>query len=139
LLWFSALTGEDGFDFFVDNGTIHELDVANKEGAMEALVCKLSDAGYLPNQAIGPVVSALLHREELGSTGIGRGIAVPHAKHESCRGIVGIIGYVPNGVDFGSLDGEPVKKICLVVSSPKRPGDQLRALERISRKLRSAS
>jgi PTS system fructose-specific IIA component/PTS system nitrogen regulatory IIA component len=80
-----------------------------------------------------------MHREQLGSTGLGRGIAVPHAKHDTVERIVGIIGYVAGGVEFDSLDGEPVTKVFLVLSSPSRPGDHLRALERISLMLRTAT
>jgi PTS system fructose-specific IIA component/PTS system nitrogen regulatory IIA component len=77
-----------------------------------------------------------LNREELGSTGIGRGVAVPHTKHGSVEQLVGTVGVSREGVDFDSLDGEKVFVLFLLVSPLDRPGDHLRALENISRQLR---
>ena len=79
-----------------------------------------------------------MHREQIGSTGIGRGVAVPHAKHADIQRIVGIIGHAPGGIDFDSLDGKAVKKIFLFLTPPDQPGDHLRVLERISRMVRAA-
>jgi PTS system fructose-specific IIA component/PTS system nitrogen regulatory IIA component len=80
-----------------------------------------------------------MKREDLGSTGIGRGVAVPHTKHPSVRRLVGTVAVSHDGVDFKSLDGEPVQLFFLLVSPPDRPGDHLRALENISRQLRDDS
>ena len=77
-----------------------------------------------------------MKREELGSTGIGRGVAVPHTKHSSVDSLIGTVGVSAEGVEFDSLDGEPVQLLFLLVSHPDRPGDHLRALENISRQLR---
>jgi nitrogen PTS system EIIA component len=74
---------------------------------------------------------------ELGSTGIGRGVAVPHTKHPSVNRLVGTVAVSPEGVDFDSLDGEKVQLFFLLISPPDRPGDHLRALENISRQLRN--
>jgi mannitol/fructose-specific phosphotransferase system IIA component (Ntr-type) len=81
-------------------------------------------------------VAAIMKREELGSTGIGRGVAVPHTKHPSVSRLVGTVGISGDGVDFNSLDGDKVQLFFLLVSPPDRPGDHLRALENISRQLR---
>ena len=72
----------------------------------------------------------------LGSTGIGRGVAVPHTKHPSVDRLVGTVAVSRKGIEFESLDGEPVQLFFLLVSPPDRPGDHLRALENISRQLR---
>jgi PTS system fructose-specific IIA component/PTS system nitrogen regulatory IIA component len=77
-----------------------------------------------------------MKREDLGSTGIGRGVAVPHTKHPSVSRLVGTVAVSHDGVNFESLDGEPVQLFFLLVSPPDRPGDHLRALENISRQLR---
>ena len=74
------------------------------------------------------IVKAILKREELGSTGIGRGVAVPHTKHPSVDRLVGTVAVSPTGVDFASLDGEMVHLFFLLISPPDRPGDHLRAL-----------
>ena len=81
-------------------------------------------------------IKAITKREELGSTGIGRGVAVPHTKHPSVDKLVGTVGVSIDGVDFKSLDGEKVHLFFLLISPPDRPGDHLRALENISRQLR---
>ena len=81
-------------------------------------------------------IKAITKREELGSTGIGRGVAVPHTKHPSVDKLVGTVGVSIDGVDFKSLDGEKVNLFFLLISPPDRPGDHLRALENISRQLR---
>ena len=81
-------------------------------------------------------MKAILKREELGSTGIGRGVAVPHTKHPSVDRLVGNVAISGGGVDFDSLDGEKVHLFFLLISPPDRPGDHLRALENISRQLR---
>jgi nitrogen PTS system EIIA component len=81
-------------------------------------------------------VEAILKREELGSTGIGRGVAVPHTKHPSIEKLIGTVAISEEGVNFDSLDGEKVHLLFLLVSPPDRPGDHLRALENISRQLR---
>ncbi len=72
----------------------------------------------------------------MGSTGIGRGVAVPHTKHPSVDRLIGTVAVSPTGVDFASLDGETVNLFFLLISPPDRPGDHLRALENISRQLR---
>ncbi len=77
-----------------------------------------------------------MKREELGSTGIGRGIAVPHTKHAGVDRLVGTVGVSSDGIEFDSLDGQKAQLFFLLVSPPDRPGDHLRALENISRQLR---
>ena len=139
LLWFPTVAGMGDLDFFIGGGIIFQLAVASKLEAIETLVLKLFELGHLRPRIVQSVVKALMHREQLGSTGIGRGAAVPHARHGAIERIVGIIGHVPSGIDFNSLDGDPVTKIFLFLSSPKRPGEHLRALERISRMLRTAA
>ena len=77
-----------------------------------------------------------MKREELGSTGIGRGVAVPHTKHLSVDHLVGTVAVSTDGVDFSSLDGERVQLFFLLISPLDCPTDHLRALENISRQLR---
>ena len=88
------------------------------------------------SERVAGIVAAIMKREELGSTGIGRGVAVPHTKHASVERLVGTVGVSSEGVDFNSLDGDKVHLLFLLVSPPDRPGDHLRALENISRQLR---
>ena len=112
------------------------LESQDKEGVIHELVSSLVEAGSIKADDQDSIVKAVMKREELGSTGIGRGIAVPHTKHPSVDQLVGTVGVSTEGVDFNSLDGEKVCLFFLLISPPDRPGDHLRALENISRQLR---
>lgn len=112
-----------------------DLDASNKEGVIRELVGCLIASGELNSEQQENIVSAILKREELGSTGIGRGIAVPHTKHASVSQPVGTVGVSRQGIEFQSLDGEKVQLFFLLISPPDRPGDHLRALENISKQL----
>jgi PTS system fructose-specific IIA component/PTS system nitrogen regulatory IIA component len=112
-----------------------DLDASSKEGVIRELVNALISSGMLTAEQEEPIVQAIMKREELGSTGIGRGIAVPHTKHASVSQPVGTVGISRGGVDFQSLDGEKVQLFFLLISPPDRPGDHLRALENISKQL----
>ncbi len=113
-----------------------QLIAQDKEGAVCEMVQALLDAGELEADQFESIVKAILKREELGSTGIGRGVAVPHTKHPSVDHLVGTVAISSEGVDFDSLDGEIVQLFFLLISPLDRPGDHLRALENISRQLR---
>lgn len=113
-----------------------DLDADCKEGVIRELVGALVTSGAIDAAQSDSIVKAILKREELGSTGIGRGVAVPHTKHPSVERLVGTVGVSSEGVDFESLDGEKVQLLFLLVSPPDRPGDHLRALENITRQLR---
>lgn len=124
-------------DFVVPNAIVTDMQVANKEGAIRRLVAALKVAGVIPGDSEESIVAAILKREELGSTGIGNGVAVPHTKHPSVTKLVAAIALAKDGVDFQSLDGGQVQILFLLVSPPDRPGDHLRGLENISRHLRN--
>lgn len=124
-------------DFVVPGAVIPSLQVSNKDAAIRAMVDSLVQSGNIKGADADGIVAAILKREELGSTGIGRGVAVPHTKHVSVDRLIATVAISPTGVDFASLDGEDVFILFLLVSPPDRPGDHLRALENISRHLRN--
>ncbi len=125
------------FADFICGGSINpELVADSKETAIGEMVDSLVAAKAIAKDDREDILAAVMKREELGSTGIGRGIAVPHAKHASVDKLVGTVAISENGVDFSSLDGEQVHLLFLLISPPDRPGDHLRALENISRQLR---
>ncbi len=123
-------------DFICRDAILAHLDAMDKEGAVREMVQALCRAGKIEESEFESIVKAIMKREELGSTGIGRGVAVPHTKHPSVDRLVGSVAVSPQGVDFASLDGEVVHLFFLLISPPDRPGDHLRALENISRQLR---
>jgi PTS system fructose-specific IIA component/PTS system nitrogen regulatory IIA component len=126
-------------DFVAPDAIRSRIEAQSKEGVIREMVQALVDAGRIAAADQEGIVKAVMKREDLGSTGIGRGVAVPHTKHPSVSRLVGTVAVSPSGVDFESLDGDPVQLFFLLVSPPDRPGDHLRALESISRQLRDDS
>jgi PTS system nitrogen regulatory IIA component len=123
-------------EFVVPQAIKAELSADDKEGVIREMVQALQTANGIEAKEAENIVKAVLKREELGSTGIGRGVAVPHAKHASVDRLIGTVAVSNEGVDFDSLDGEKAHLFFLLISPPDRPGDHLRALEKISRQLR---
>src|SRR5687768_5886441 len=124
-------------DFVSREAIVSSLAAQDKEGVIREMAGALLRTGSVAETELDSIVKAILKREELGSTGIGRGVAVPHTKHPSVQRLVGTVGVSREGIDFNSLDGEKVQLDFLLVSPPDRPGDHLRALENISRQLRN--
>jgi PTS system nitrogen regulatory IIA component len=123
-------------DFVVREAIVPDLHATNKEGVIREMVESLRGAGAFKVAETDEIVKAILKRELLGSTGIGRGVAIPHTKHPSVDRLVGTVALSKTGVPFDSLDGEPVHVFVLLISPQDRPGDHLRALENVSRSLR---
>ena len=123
-------------DFVIREAITTGLAATTKDGVIREMVENLRRAGYFKTSEPEDIVKAILKREMLGSTGIGRGVAIPHAKHASVDRLVGAVAVSRNGVAFDSLDNEPVFVFVMLVSPNDRPGDHLRALENVSRCLR---
>jgi nitrogen PTS system EIIA component len=130
-------------DFVVRDAIIPQLAASarekdkEKEAVIREMVESLRAAGQFRTPDTNEdIVRAILKREELGSTGIGRGVAIPHTKHPGVDRLIGTLALSSRGVDFKSLDGEPVFVFVLLISPQDRPGDHLRALENVSRCLR---
>lgn len=124
-------------DFVIREAIVPALKATSKQEVIREVVSSLKATGAIKAADEEAVVAAILKREELGSTGIGNGVAVPHTKHPSVERLSAAVAISRNGVDFASLDGEDVFILFLLVSPPDRPGDHLRGLENISRHLRS--
>lgn len=110
------------------------LKAADKEGVIRELVDLLAKTGDVKNKE--ELVKALLARESLGSTGIGQGIGIPHAKSPNVKELVAAFGLSQKGVNFDSLDGEPVYIFFLLLAPEESAGPHLKALARISRMLK---
>ncbi len=123
-------------DFVVRDAIVPALAAGNKEGVIREMIEALRGAGQFKGADSEDIVRAVLRRELLGSTGIGRAVAIPHTKHASVDKLVGTVALSKPGVGFDSLDGEPVHVFVLLISPQDRPGDHLRALENVSRSLR---
>lgn len=95
-------------DFVVREAIVPELAANTKEGVIREMVNSLRSNGYFKGCEPEDIVKAILKRELLGSTGIGRGVAIPHTKHTSVDRLIGTVALSKAGVNFDSLDGEPV-------------------------------
>lgn len=124
-------------EFVVREAIVPDLKETVKDGVIREMVRSLQAAGYFPGCEPDEIVKAILRREQLGSTGIGRHIAIPHAKHPSLDKLVGTIGLSKAGVQFDSIDTQPVHVLVLLISPKDKPGDHLRALENVVKSMRN--
>jgi PTS system nitrogen regulatory IIA component len=85
------------------------------------------------------ILDAINRREAKMSTGIKRGIAIPHAKTTFTKGVIGVLGISDEGIDYESLDGEPVRMLFLLVSSEEDAGTHLSVLKKIALLVENAS
>lgn len=120
---------------YLDTDTITvDLKSTGKKEAVEELCRLLADAKEIAKA--DKLVEVILEREKLGSTGIGQGVAIPHAKSETVKDLIIAAGLSKRGVSFDALDGEPVYIIFLLIAPPDSSGQHLKALAKISRLLK---
>jgi PTS system fructose-specific IIA component/PTS system nitrogen regulatory IIA component len=124
-------------EFMCTDAISAEVLAGDKQGAIREMTQALLDAGQIAQDDYESIVDALLRREELGSTGIGRGVAIPHTKHPSVGQTIATVGVSRSGIDFASLDGKPVYVLLLLISPSDRPDIHLRAMETAARQLRA--
>ena len=121
----------------LDKGAVSlELKASTKDDALKELVKILGTSEAITDQK--SIVKALVERENLGSTGIGQGIAIPHAKTDKVKRLVAVLGISKSGVNFDALDGESVHIFFLLVAPKDTAGPHLKALAQISRLLRDS-
>jgi mannitol/fructose-specific phosphotransferase system IIA component (Ntr-type) len=123
-------------EFIVREAISADLAAAQKDPVIREMVENLRRAGYFKDNQAEDVTKAILKRELLSSTGIGDGVAIPHAKHGSVDRLVGTVAVSPKGVAFDSVDNDPVYVLVMLISPQERPSEHLRALEGVSRCLK---
>jgi mannitol/fructose-specific phosphotransferase system IIA component (Ntr-type) len=101
------------------------------EESLRTLVDRMADAGILQDR--DDVVRRLVEREKVMSTGIGGGIAIPHARTPEVSRTVVAVGLSPEGVPFNSMDGAPVKVVFLIVGPMEASAEHVKVLARIAR------
>jgi mannitol/fructose-specific phosphotransferase system IIA component (Ntr-type) len=102
------------------------------DAAITFLIQHLVDLGRIPARHAADIVCLILKRESQGSTALGGGVAVPHAKSNDVEGVVGIVGRSSAGIPWpGAAAGDSVREVCLLVTPAMKPGDSLRALEAV--------
>ena len=113
-----------------------DLQATKKKEMLEELIDKLAAAKKIKENAKEKILQAVLDREKLGSTGIGQGVAIPHAKTDKVAEIVCAFGASRKGVEFDALDGEKVYTIFLMIAPQDSAGMHLKVLAKISRLLK---
>jgi len=122
-------------DFIVKDAIVAELKSTERDGVIRELVGALAAAKALAEKDVDVIVKAIIDREKHGSTGFGKGVAVPHVKHPALKKRVGTIGRSSAGIDFSALDQAPVYSVVLLLSPPANPDGHLQAMENIFRNL----
>lgn len=107
------------------------LDHSDKKGVIDELVDTLASQGKVADPQT--LKDAVWTREQTRTTGIGRGLAIPHGKCACVTTLAMAIGKPAEPIDFASIDGKPVQLVVLLASPPDRTSDHIQALARISR------
>ncbi len=123
----------DMVDLLAQDGVVANLKAGSKKQALQELSQQAATLTGLHERMIFDV---LLQREKLGTTGIGRGIAIPHGKMQELERLHGIFARLPKPIDFDAIDEQPVDLIFLLLAPESAGADHLKALARISRLLR---
>ena len=123
-------------DFLSKKAMTADIKSTKKQDVIKELVESLINAGEVGPRYRNKLIEALMTREALGSTAIGQGVAIPHAKSDCVDKLVAAFGLSKKGVDFDSLDGEPAYIFFLLVAPQDSAGPHLKALARISRLLK---
>lgn len=114
-----------------------DLQGTDAKSVLSELVEALGRVGAFPESSAAVVLEKILEREQLGTTGIGQGIAIPHGKHLEVGTVVGTIGVSREGIEFNSLDGKPVHVVLLLIAPPDARVAHLQALQSASNVLRN--
>jgi nitrogen PTS system EIIA component len=123
----------DMADFVTEDRTVLDLKGTSKRQVLSNLATLAAERTGLPEEAI---LDALIQREKLGTTGLGDGIAIPHARIASLPDLTGFFARLQHPVEFDALDAEPVDLVFLLLAPDAAGADHLKALARIARVLR---
>jgi PTS system nitrogen regulatory IIA component len=120
-------------DFLAPAAVIPALRASSKKQALQELA---EVAARLTGLEERTIYEVLLQRERLGSTGIGDGVAIPHAKLAKLDSIFGLVARLDKPIDFEALDGQPVDLMFVLLAPEEAGADHLKALARIARVVR---
>lgn len=118
-------------DFVCFEATIADLEAGDRDGVIAELVSALASAGRLPEDMAPTITKAMIKRENEASTGMGKGVAVPHVKHPTVNDVLAVVGQADTGIDFSALDEQPVYSVILLVSPAGDSDKHLQAMENI--------
>ncbi len=120
-------------DLLSADATLCGLRASSKKHALHELAQKAEDVTGAPARTI---LDAVLEREKLGSTGVGAGVAIPHAHLEAVGRVTGVFARLATPLDFDAIDDQPVDLVFLLLAPPDAGAAHLKALARVSRTLR---
>ena len=120
--------------FIVREAIVLNLAATTRDAAITEIIQSLKNAGQFTDADVADITAAVLRREQLGSTGIGQGVAIPHSRHRDVPNLVGTVAISTQGLAFDSIDGEPVHVLFLLISPDQQPGPHLRALDAVVQK-----
>lgn len=118
-------------DFVVTDAIIPVLQAESRDDAITEMVDALIEAKAIPKGLRAEVIKLVLERENHGSTGFGKGVAVPHVKHDKIKKVTAVVAVSQAGVDFNALDNGPVYSMFLVASPKDKPDEHLQAMENL--------
>ena len=118
-------------EFVVREAVIPALTGSNRDEVITELIDALVVGGALAKSLRGDLIDMIVEREKKGSTGFGKGVAVPHVKHEKIKSMAAAVGISQQGVDFNALDKAPVYSVVLLLSPQNKPDEHLQAMESI--------
>ncbi len=118
-------------DILVTDALVPGVEATTRDDAVCELVKALADAGAIAKAKVDQVAKAVLKREGQATTGIGKGVALPHARLDFVKKPIGVIGRSSDGIDFKSLDSRPVHSIILMLSNADDTDTHLEAMETI--------
>jgi len=122
-------------DIVPQGAIVHQVRSTTREEVVVELVDALIAAGGADASIRDDLVKRVLDRERKGSTGFGKGVAVPHVKHPGVKRMAAAIGLSSRGIDFSSLDRQPVFSVVLLMSPEQKPEEHLQAMEIIFKNL----
>jgi mannitol/fructose-specific phosphotransferase system IIA component (Ntr-type) len=122
-------------DFVCFEAIIPELKATDRDGVIAELVSALANAGRLGSADWREILKAVIEREKEASTGMGKGVAVPHVKHNAVTDVVVTVGLSATGIDFSALDKQPVYSVILLISPTDNPDRHLQAMESVFKHL----
>jgi mannitol/fructose-specific phosphotransferase system IIA component (Ntr-type) len=117
-------------DFIPKKAIVLGMKAKDKRAAIEELV-QAAKKGSGERFSVAAIVDAIVKRERMGSTGIGGGVGIPHAKLEGIKRLIGAFGVAQEPLDFAALDGEPVQVLFLILAPPSESEGYLQALKHI--------
>jgi mannitol/fructose-specific phosphotransferase system IIA component (Ntr-type) len=122
-------------DFICFKATVAQLQASSRDDVIKELVLSLEKAGKLGKGLSKDIAKAIIKRENEASTGMGKGVAIPHVKHKSVKEVIGVVGLSGAGIDFLALDKQPVHSVILLVSPEDDPDKHLLTMELIFKNL----